>query len=83
MLMLTVAVFVDCRPSASVTTSENVRVSPANGTDGAVNVGETTVVLDSKTVVPAVWDHRNDVTVPSESDDPVPSSVTVAPSLTF
>jgi len=62
--------------SLSVTTSEKVRVSPAGPTDGAVKVGVATLVADSVTVVPAVCVHANDAMVPSESEEPVPLSVT-------
>ena len=41
-------------PALSVTTRLNVRVSPPDPTDGAVNDGVAMVALDSVTLVPAV-----------------------------
>jgi len=68
---------VEGSPSLSVTTSEKVRVSPEGPTDGAVKVGCEAVKSESVTVVPTVWFHANDEMNPSESEEPVPSSVTI------
>jgi len=68
---------VEGSPSLSVTTSEKVRVSPEGPTDGVVKVGCEDVTSDSVTEVPTVWFHANDAMIPSESEELVPSSVTI------